>query len=74
MRGRGGLRRIPRISLGVFYWCSNLPYFPSLFYFTAANALFLFGHRYDALQTSQPYFIIFSMIALAIAAGSISSG
>jgi amino acid transporter len=54
---------------GYLYWSSNLPYFPSLFYFTAANALFIFGQKFNALQNSAAYFIIFSMIALVLAAG-----
>jgi len=66
---RRAFGEFPGYLTGYLYWSSNLPYFPSLFYFTAANALFIFGHRFDALQNSQPYFIIFSMIALAIAVG-----
>jgi amino acid transporter len=66
---RRAFGEFPGYLSGYSYWSSNLPYFPSLFYFTAANALFIFGHRFDALQNSQPYFIIFSLIALAIAVG-----
>lgn len=66
---RQAFGEFPGYLSGYLYWSSNLPYFPSLFYFTAANALFIFGHRFDHLQSSQPYFIIFSMIALALAAG-----
>lgn len=66
---RHAFGEFPGYLSGYCYWSSNLPYFPSLFYFTAANALYIFGHRYDALQNSQPYFIIFSIIALAVAAG-----
>ncbi len=66
---RRAFGEFPGYLSGYSYWTSNLPYFPSLFYFTAANALFIFGHRYDALQGSQSYFIIFSLIALAIAVG-----
>ena len=66
---RRAFGEFPGYLSGYLYWSSNLPYFPSLFYFTAANALFIFGHRFDALQNSQPYFIIFSMIALAMAVG-----
>jgi len=66
---RRAFGEFPGYLSGYLYWSSNLPYFPSLFYFTAANALFIFGHRFDALQNSQPYFIIFSMLALAIAVG-----
>ena len=66
---REAFGEFPGYLSGYLYWSSNLPYFPSLFYFTAANALFIFGHRLDHLQSNQPYFIIFSMIALALAAG-----
>jgi amino acid transporter len=66
---RRAFGEFPGYLSGYLYWSSNLPYFPSLFYFTAANALFIFGHHFDHLQNSQPYFIIFSMIALALAAG-----
>jgi amino acid transporter len=66
---RKAFGEFPGYLSGYCYWSSNLPYFPALFYFTAANALYMFGHRYDALQSSQPYFIIFSLIALAIAVG-----
>jgi amino acid transporter len=66
---RHAFGEFPGYLSGYCYWSSNLPYFPALFYFTAANALYMFGHRFDALQNSQPYFIIFSLIALAVAVG-----
>lgn len=66
---RRAFGEFPGYMSGFLYWSSNLPYFPSLFYFTAANALFIFGHRFDALQTSRSYFIVFSMIALLLAVG-----
>jgi amino acid transporter len=54
---------------GWTYWTCNLPYFPGLFYFTAAAALFIGGPEWRALDGSPVYFITFSLIALAIAAG-----
>ena len=66
---RRAFGEFPGYLSGYLYWSSNLPYFPSLFYFTAANALFIFGHKFDVLQSSQSYFIIFSMIALLLAVG-----
>jgi amino acid transporter len=66
---RRAFGEFPGYMSGFLYWSSNLPYFPSLFYFTAANALLIFGHRWDALQASRTYFIVFSMAALAVAAG-----
>src|SRR3712207_5110405 len=44
---------------GWTYWTCNLPYFPGLFYFTAAAALFLGGPEWQALAetpaTSLPF-------------------
>src|SRR5919112_5309372 len=54
---------------GWTYWACNLPYFPALFYFTAANALFIFGHRFDHLADSAPYYIAVSLVGLTLAAG-----
>jgi amino acid transporter len=54
---------------GWTYWTCNLPYFPGLFYFTAAAALFMGGPQWRALGGTPLYFITFSLIALAIAAG-----
>jgi len=54
---------------GWTYWTSNLPYFPSLLYFTAANALFLGGHEVRSLAGSPAYFIVFALVGLTVAAG-----
>ena len=54
---------------GWMYWCSNLPYFPGLLYFTASNALFIFGGRFVHLQTSSAYFIGVSLLGLVLGAG-----
>jgi len=51
------------------YWTSNLPYFPSLLYFTAANALFLAGAHGSALANEPTYFVLASCAGLALAAG-----
>jgi amino acid transporter len=51
------------------YWACNLPYFPSLFYFTAASALFMGGAEWQRLAGSPAYFITFSLAGLAVAAG-----
>ncbi len=51
------------------YWASNLPYFPSLLYFTAANALFMGGARAQSLSGSPAYFVGVALVGLAIAAG-----
>jgi amino acid transporter len=54
---------------GWMYWCSNLPYFPGLLYFIASNALFAFGGRYASLQSSRTYFVLVSVLGLALGAG-----
>lgn len=54
---------------GWTYWTCNLPYFPGLFYFTAAAALFIGGAEWQQLGESPAYFISFSLLALVLAAG-----
>jgi glutamate:GABA antiporter len=49
------------------YWVCNLPYFPGLFYFTAASALFIGGASWQGLTDSRVYYVTFSLIALAVA-------
>jgi glutamate:GABA antiporter len=49
------------------YWMSNLPYFPGLLYFAAANALFLFGPHGQALADNRTYFIVASLAGLGVA-------
>src|SRR6476660_6237336 len=55
---------------GWTYWGSNLPYFPGLLYFAAANALFIFsggGPVSQTLSTNSTYFIAVAMAGLAVA-------
>lgn len=52
---------------GWAYWGSNLPYLPGLLYFAAANALYIGGPSWQALSSSSGYFMVVSMIGLAIA-------
>ena len=54
---------------GWTYWTCNLPYFPGLFYFTAAAALFIGGAEWQRLGESPAYFVTFSLLGLALAAG-----
>ena len=54
---------------GWTYWTCNLPYFPGLFYFTAAAALFIGGPKWQNLAERPFYFIAFSLLGLALAAG-----
>lgn len=51
---------------GWTYWTSNLPYFPTLLYFAAGNALFVTGGNGGALATSAWYFIAFALSGLAL--------
>ena len=52
---------------GWHYWTCNLPYFPGLFYFTAASALFIGGASWQGLTDSPAYYIAFSLAGLAVA-------
>jgi amino acid transporter len=54
---------------GWTYWACNLPYFPGLFYFTAATALFIGGPDWQLLAARPSYFVVFSLLALMLAAG-----
>lgn len=49
---------------GWSYFTSNLPYFPSVFYFDAANALYIGGDRWTHLHDSTTFFVCFSLCAL----------
>jgi len=48
------------------YWTCNLPYFPAVLYFAASNALFIFPRSAMHLSTDARYYIIFSVLALAL--------
>jgi len=71
----GGLYVWTRRSFGDFagfltgwtYWTSNLPYFPGVLYFAAGNGLYVFGDRFHHLSTSPAYFIVASLLKLALA-------
>jgi glutamate:GABA antiporter len=52
---------------GWTYWGSNLPYFPGLLYFGAANAVFIGGAAWQPLASHAGYFVVFSLIGLTIA-------
>src|SRR5262249_49071798 len=51
---------------GWTYWGSNLPYFPGLLYFAAANALFVGGPSWQWLSSSSAYFIAVAMTGLTL--------
>lgn len=52
---------------GWIYWTSNLPYFPAVLYFAAGNALYVGGTRWKAFQGSATFFVLFSLLGLALA-------
>jgi len=52
---------------GWTYWGSNLPYFPGLLYFAAANALFMGGPSWQSLNANHTYFVIVAITGLIIA-------
>jgi glutamate:GABA antiporter len=52
---------------GWTYWGSNLPYFPGLLYFAAANALFIGGPAWQSLSANSTYFIAVATVGLTIA-------
>jgi amino acid transporter len=52
---------------GWTYWGSNLPYFPGVLYFAAANALFIGGPSWQSLSSSSAYFIAVAMSGLVLA-------
>src|SRR6059036_3180998 len=52
---------------GWTYWGSNLPYFPGLLYFGAANALFMGGPAWQGLSSNSTYFILVAASGLTVA-------
>ncbi len=54
---------------GWTYWASNLPYFPGILYFMAANALYLAGAHGRTLAASPAYFVFASVLGLGLAVG-----
>jgi glutamate:GABA antiporter len=51
---------------GWMYWTSNIPYFPSLLYFAASNALFIGPASWNRLQSSKMYFILFALFGILL--------
>jgi len=51
---------------GWTYWTSNLSYYPSVFYFTASNALFVFGPRALQLSHSKLFYISSALGLIAL--------
>jgi glutamate:GABA antiporter len=48
------------------YWTSNLPYFPAVLYFAASNALYMRADRWNHLSNNANFYIIFSIVTLAV--------
>ena len=48
------------------YWTCNLPYFPTVLYFAAGNALFMFPRAGMHLSSDARYYIVFSVLGLAV--------
>ncbi len=49
------------------YWACNLPYFPAVLYFAASNALYIRQDGWSHLAGSTTYYVVFSLLALALA-------
>jgi amino acid transporter len=49
------------------YWACNLPYFPAVLYFAASNALYIRHDAWGHLSNSTTFYIVFSLVALALA-------
>lgn len=52
---------------GWSYWTTNLPYFPSLLYFAAGNALFIAGPSWEAWSSNSTFFITVALLGLLLA-------
>jgi glutamate:GABA antiporter len=48
------------------YWTCNLPYFPSVLYFAAANALYIGGNRWLGLANQPVFFMVFATLAMLL--------
>jgi amino acid transporter len=52
---------------GWMYWATNLPYFPGLLYFAAANALYVAGPSAARTYGASPqFFVMFAVVGLGI--------
>jgi len=52
---------------GWMYWTTNLPYFPTLLLFAAANGTFVGGPSLQAMSTNATYVTVFAVIGLTFA-------
>jgi amino acid transporter len=73
--GEGGIYVWSKVAFGDFagflsawtYWTCNLPYFPAVLYFAASNALYIRHDQWAHLQGNTSYYVLFSVITLAVA-------
>ena len=73
--GEGGLYLWSQRAFGSFagfmtgwaYWVCILPFLPAVLYFVAGSALFLGGSRWQHLANDRTYFIVASLVCLALA-------
>jgi amino acid transporter len=49
------------------YWACNLPYFPTVLYFAASNALYMRQSTWGHLSNNTTYYVVFSLVALTLA-------
>jgi amino acid transporter len=70
----GGLYVWSKLAFGDFggflaawiYWTSNLPYFPAVLYFAGSNLLYMRGDRWNYLANDTRFYILFSIVTLAV--------
>jgi len=70
----GGLYVWSKLAFGEFggflaawiYWTSNLPYFPAVLYFAGSNLLYMRADRWSYLAYDARFYILFSIVVLAI--------
>src|SRR5882757_5773669 len=71
----GGLYAWSKRSFGDFagyisawsYWACNLPYFPTVLYFAAGNALYVRHDSLGHLERNPTFYIVFALLALSAA-------
>jgi amino acid transporter len=56
----------PAFICGWVYWTSYFPYLPAAMYFAAGNALYIYRDSWGHLSQHIGYYMIFSLIALAL--------
>jgi glutamate:GABA antiporter len=49
------------------YWACSLPYFPTVLYFAASNALYMRQSTWGHLSNNTMYYVVFSLVTLTLA-------